>query len=138
MKTNPFSLSLRRAAFGLALLSSLVLTSGCFLVAVGAAAGAGAGAVAYVKGDLTATLAHHVDHVTNATERALDQMQLVKVNESHDQFSASITARTSDDKKVEIKLTQNSDETTKIDIRVGTFGDESLSRAILEKIKGDL
>ena len=58
-------------------------------------------------------------------------MQLVKVNESRDQFSASLTARTSDDKKIDIKLTQNSDETTKIDIRVGTFGDESLSRAIL-------
>jgi hypothetical protein len=135
MKTHPFSLGWRRAALGLALAGSLALTSGCLLVAVGAA---GAGAVAYVKGDLTATVAHPVDPVTRATERAIDQLQLVKVNESHDQFSAALTARTSDDKKVEIKITQNSDDTTKINIRVGTFGDESLSRAILEKIKGNL
>jgi len=138
MKPNSLTRLLRRSALGAALAGSLALTSGCFLVAVGAAAGAGAGAVAYEKGDLTATLAHHVDHVTTATDSALQQMQLVKVNESRDDVSAALTARTSDDKKIEIKITRNSDDTTKIDIRVGTFGDEALSRAILDKIKSNL
>src|SRR6185437_1241115 len=106
MKPNQLSRLLLIA--GLA--GTVGLTSGCVLAAVGVAAAAGAGAVVYAKGDLTATLAHHVDHVTDATERALSQMQLVKVNESRDEVSASITARTSDDKKVEIKITRESDD----------------------------
>lgn len=43
--------------------------------------------------------------------------------------------RNSADKKMLIKLKKVSDGATEIRIRVGTFGDESMSRLILDKIK---
>ncbi len=109
--------------------------AGCLIVAAGAAS---AGAVAYVRGELSATLASPLEKVDPASNQAIQQLQLVKVNEKKDAFTAIITARTADDKKVEINLTQVTAGTTKVQIRIGTFGDEAKSLAILDKIKGNL
>jgi Protein of unknown function (DUF3568) len=114
--------------------TSLVQT-GCVVVAAGAA---GAGAVAYVRGELQSTLTGSFEAVEKAANRSIEQLQLVKINEKKDAFVAIITARTADDKKVEIKATKLAAETTKVEIRVGVFGDEAKSLAILEKIKANL
>jgi len=114
--------------------ASAALQSGCIVVAAGAA---GAGAVAYIRGELQATLAQSLEATEQAANKALSQLQLVKINENKDAFVAIITARTADDKKVEIKLTKASAETTKVQIRVGLFGDETRSLAILDKIKAN-
>jgi hypothetical protein len=113
----------------------LVLTSGCFLVAVGAAGAAGAGTVAYVRGELDVTLGKTYEQVVNASNRALVQLEFARVSERKDAFSALLTARTAEDKKIEVKLTKEGDSLTKVTIRVGVFGDETMSRAILEKIE---
>jgi hypothetical protein len=42
------------------------------------------------------------------------------------------------DTKIEIKLSKQADNTTKVEIRVATFGDEPMSRAILDCIKANL
>lgn len=112
------------------------LGSGCFLVAVGAAAGAGA--VAYVDGRLTTSLPHGYDDVVQGTDRAIVQLQFLKVGESRDALKALFEARTADDKKVSIEVTRVSDNLTKIEIRVGIFGDKSVSLAILDRIKGNI
>lgn len=120
----------------IALLATMsALQTGCLVVAAGAA---GAGAVAYVRGELQSTLSHSFEATERAANAALEQLQLIKINEKKDAFVAIITARTADDKKVEIKLTQLSAQTTKTEIRVGVFGDEARSLSILEKIKANL
>jgi len=138
MKTIPLPNLVWRTLAGAAAAVILTLCSGCFLAAVGVAAGAGAGTVAYIKGELTATLPHHVGRVTDATEQAIAQMQFAKISEKRDALSANIIVRTAEDKKVEINLTRQADDTTKVDIRVGLMGDEALSRAVLEHIKSNL
>ena len=127
---------LRLRALPLALAAALlVLTSGCVVVIAGAA---GAGTVAYIRGGLSATLNERYDRVIGASNEAVDKLELAKIGEAKDAFSTVITARTAEDKKVTIKLTKEGDKTTKVQIRIGIFGDEEKSRAILEKINAGL
>lgn len=124
-------------AAGLA--SLVVVQTGCVVVAVGAAGVAGAGAVAYVRGDLQASLPNGYESVVRASSKAIDQLQFKKVEDNHDVLKAVLVARTGgDDKKVVITVTRESDENTKVVIRVGFFGDQALSMTILEKIKANL
>lgn len=134
MKTN----SVRKY---LAVLSAAVLiglatvTSGCIAVAAGAGAGA---AVAYVRGQLEATLGSSFDNTANATNRAIQQLGMAKVSEKKDALVDVFTVRNAADKKIEIRLDNMARDLTKVRIRVGVFGDEPLSIAILEKIKSNL
>jgi hypothetical protein len=116
----------------------LVLGSGCFLVAVGAAGAAGAGTVAYIKGELDATLPSDLRSVDSATQRAIGQLSFAFVSDAADALNSDIVARTASDEKIEIKLLKQADNTTKVEIRVATFGDEPVSRVILDHIKANL
>ncbi len=133
MKTSLIS---RSAALGVLLLglSALTLTSGCVAVA----ASAGAGAVAYVRGDLETTLEANVDRTVRAASRAVQQLEFVKVSETKDALLGIIIARNAADKKIRIRIDRTTDNLTHVSIRVGVFGDESISLAILDKLKGNL
>lgn len=131
MKRSPLFLALILSAIA----ATSLVQSGCVAVV---AAGAGAGAVAYVRGELQGTVSGSLEAAERATALALAQLQLVKISEKRDAFVSIVTARTAEDKKVEIKLTKLANETTKVQIRVGVFGDETKSLAILDKIKADL
>ncbi len=119
--------------------TALTLTSlplaGC--LAVAAAAGAGAG-VAYVQGDLEATLEGSVERVAKATERALDDLKINVISGGASKLDAHYKARTAEDKSVNIRITTETEKTSKISIRIGTFGDEAMSRRILDEIKEEL
>lgn len=118
--------------------ASLALCNGCALLVVGGAAAAGAGAVAYTEGQLKDTEAASLDAVHTATLTALRDMQYAVVSDAKDVNNAKIIARTATDTKIEIQLAKQSPSITEIRIRVGTFGDEQLSRQILAKIKAHL
>ena len=100
-----------------------------------AAGAAGAGTVAYVRGELNATVGSDYERVIDASNRALDQVQFVRTSEKRDAFSAVIIARTAEDKKVEIRLTKEGDRLTKVQIRIGVFVNEERSRVILKRIQ---
>ena len=121
--------------FVMLLAAVLALGSGCALFVVGAAAGAGAGTYAYMNGELKETEGVSYDAVYSATLAALGDMQYAVESKPKDAAKATITARTSTDKKVVVTLIKQSATVTEIHIRVGTFGDENLSRQILDKIK---
>jgi len=120
------------------LLALSMVTSGCFLVAVGAAGAAGAGTVAYIRGELDASLGNRYDTVVGATDNAVGQLQFAKIRESKDAFSSEIVARTAEDKKIDIVIAKEADNLTKVKIRVGVFGDEEKSRAILDRVRANL
>lgn len=131
------SLLLARLATGLALsflLSLLPVLTGCVLVA----AGAGAGTVAYVRGELNTNVGHDYGKVVDATRRALKDLEFARVSENKDALKAVFVSRTALDKKVEVTVTRQGDKSTQVQIRVGLFGDEQLSVAILDKIKSVL
>ncbi len=131
------STSLTRALPALIIaLASLTLCPGCVLLLVGA--GAGAGTVAYVRGELSDNVDYGIEAATRAAAKAVEQLHLVKVSERTDALLGVIVARTGDDKKVEIRLERVGDSVTRIRIRVGTFGEQPLSQALLDKIHSDL
>lgn len=112
---------------------ALLLLPGCVVDATDA--GKGAAAVAYVRGDLQTTLGKGQEAATAATRLAIKELEFAKISESAGADATVIVARTAVDKKVEITLTDAGKNLTGIKIRVGVFGDEQLSLAILEKIK---
>ena len=120
------------AALGLA--ATVGLSAGCLLLA----AGAGAGTVAYVRGELTASLGSELGAVAKATGRAVEQLKFAKISEREDALSAKFTTRTAQDKKIDIELTKVGEKLTKVQIRVGVFGDETVAMSVLEKIKANL
>ena len=116
-------------------IGATVLLGGCMLAAVGAGA---AGTVAYVKGDLEAVEAKKLDTVYDATKKALEQLELSVSVDTKDKISATIIARDSSDKKITVKLSAATEDSTNISIRFGAFGNETKSGMVLDKIKENL
>ncbi len=114
---------------------TVALQTGCVVVAAGAA---GAGVVAYVRGELETTLESKLDAVHKGTSRAISQLEFSKISDQKDALSAEFVVRTTRDKKIDIVLTKVGDNLTKVQIRVGIFGDEEMSRTLLEQIKASL
>ena len=112
--------------------------AGCVAVAVGAGAGAAVAAVAYVRGDLDATLNASFDKSIAAANKTIEQLQFVKVSQNKDALQAILVARNAADKKIEFRVEKGGDGVTNLKIRVGVFGDEALSLAILDKVKANL
>ena len=119
----------------LAAMALLPLLSGCVALVAGAAS---AGTVAWVEGRLDAPLDANFDQAEKAANRAVSQLQFVKISENKDALNAILTVRTAEDKKVEIKVVRIGDTTSQVQIRVGLFGDKGQSLAILDKIKANL
>jgi len=126
---------LLRALAALVLAAALALHSGCLAVAAGAA---GAGTVAYVRGELAATLDQNIDRTERAANRAIADLKFAKISETQDALVAVIVARTAEDKKIEIRVSSLSAAQAKVQIRVGVFGDEALAQRILENIRANL
>jgi hypothetical protein len=119
----------------LAVVALLPLLSGCVAVLAGAA---GAGTVAWVQGRLDAALDANYEKAEKAVNLAITQMEFAKVSEKKDVLNAIFIARTAEDKKIEIKVSRVGDVTSRVQIRVGVFGNEAQSLAILDKIKANL
>ncbi|MBL7153277.1 MAG: DUF3568 family protein [Phycisphaerae bacterium] len=115
--------------------AAAVMVSGCVLAAVGAGA---AGTVAYVKGDLEVIEAKKLEVVHEATVKALKDLELSIIQDTKDKMAATVVARDSQDKKVTVKLTAVTDESTEISVRFGTFGNEAKSTMVYNKIKENL
>jgi hypothetical protein len=115
-----------------------ILTGCLAAAAVGGAAAAGAGTVAYIKGELRATEEASLNRTWSATVAAADDLRFLVTNKIKDDVSAELDAKTADNKTVKIQLKRVSKNLTDISIRIGTFGDESLSRYILSKIEARL
>jgi len=117
----------------LALAPALFFMSGCAAVVVAGAAGAGA--VAYVRGELAANLDRPLDKSVKAVRKAMKKLKFGVIKETSDTVSGEFTARTSQDKKILIKLKKITDNCTEVTIRVDTFGDQELSQQIWDEIK---
>jgi hypothetical protein len=113
----------------------LVLGTGCPVVLVG---GAGAGTWAYVKGEIKGTEEASLDKTWTATLAAMKDLEYPVTYKAKDALAAEMKAVNSSGTSIDINLKKLSDSATEIRIRVGIFGDEPLSRTILNKINGQL
>jgi hypothetical protein len=129
-----------RTIIALMLLAAMALAStGCLLVAAGAAGGAAVG-YAYYKGKITDTFAAGLDDTRAATHTALAELGMPIVKEDRTPKSATIDTRTADDDHVRIKLEPIKSsipaegEITRVSVRVATFGDRPVSDRVLYQI----
>lgn len=117
-----------------ALIGITIIGQGCVAAAIGIGAAGAAGTIAYIKGDLEAVEADDLDVVYEAALKASKELELRVFYKTKDALSATIYARDAEDKKVSITLKRTTEQTTKLSIRIGTFGDETKSRLIYQKI----
>jgi len=114
------------------LLSVLLAASGCVAIVAG---GAGAGTMAYLRGELQGSVAADINRTQRAVEQVVAAKGLNKISAESDDLSGEVIARTSDDRRVRITLKRGGERITEVRIRVGTFGDETLSRDLFEAIR---
>ena len=125
-----------RLLFLSSLILSFLMNIGCpAAVLVGGGAAAGGGSFAYIKGELKSTEEVSLNRAWKATQMAMDDLEFNITGKEKDAFDAELSARGVGDKKIKVALKKISGTRTEIRIRVGTFGDKSLSQQILEKIK---
>ncbi len=128
-------MSVSRLLVALLLGVSATGLTGCVAVVAAGAAGTG---VAWYSGRLEANLDQNIEAVFVASQKALTQLEFANISNKKSSVDAQLVSRTALDKKVEITLQKVTDRSTKVMIRVGVFGDETLSMSILDKIKAAL
>ncbi len=117
----------------------IVAAPGCAALVIGAAgAAAGVGTIVYVKGELDTVVEASLDEAWEATEKAIADLEFTTTETSKDAIAAEHTSRTAQDRKIHIRLNRYSETATRVRIRVDVFGNEELSRTILDKIKAHL
>jgi hypothetical protein len=115
-------------------IASVLTLTGCWAVA----GGAGAGTVAYIDGSVGAPVDATLSKTQKAALKAMDDLKYTVISQNEDAQYAEIIARNAKDEKIKVAMEFVSDASTKIEIRVGVFGDQELSLQILEKIKKHL
>jgi hypothetical protein len=119
----------------LVLLAALSIgAAGCIVAAIGAA---GAGTVVYVRGEIESYYDTDVQNLYDATVKAMADLKLYVIEQSHDSLSAKVIARNSGDQKVTVTIDGSNREAVKVTIRVGFWGDETASRAVLDRINAN-
>lgn len=128
-------MKLKRLLMAAVVLPVAFAANGCALFLIGAGAAIGAGTVAYVGGELKAADEVRMDRAWSASLDAMEQLEFKVTKSQKDALAGEIIARRADDTRIIIRLKKQTDQVTEIRIRVGTWGDETLSRLIYEKIK---
>ena len=124
---------LKRIGSGLLLMVLASLLTGCGVLFVGAAASSVAGAL-YYKGELKADVEASPQAVITATEKAFRDLIWAKETASASEFDGLATARTATGKEVKVTVVAKEPQVSTIGIRIGTFGDENLSRLLYDRI----
>lgn len=95
-------------------------------------------AVAWVRDALQTNLEAPLPKAVAAATEALRELQFVAVAAKSDAFSGEVTGKTAKDEQVTVRLTALNERQTRIDIRVGAFGDKVVSQRILDETKKGL
>ena len=111
----------------------VVNSAGCFWLLVGAAAGAGG--IIWVKGKLQQELNVSLDEAHAASLKALKKLELPVIIDRKDKLTAKIESEFADGARVWIDIDSLSAKSSRIEVRVGTIGDEKRSREVLEEIQ---
>ena len=91
-------------------------------------------AVAWVRDALQTSVDAPLDRTVKATTKALKNLQFAEVATKADALSGVVTAKTARDEKIEITISSVTPVQTRLDIRVGAFGDKPVSQRILSEI----
>ncbi|MCE9592175.1 MAG: DUF3568 domain-containing protein [Planctomycetes bacterium] len=78
------------------------------------------------------------DKVTNAAQKAVEQMKLTDVASTGTKIDGRVTARNAQNDLVQIDIAQAGENVSKVSVRVGTTGDDAVSERIVAKTKDNL
>lgn len=138
MKEKNKSRKLFRNLLVLGLGIQMILTSGCALLLVGAAAGAAVAGTAWYMGSLTGTEKATPKQVETATIEAFKQLNIKKTMVQSGTMKSVIEGENPEGRGVSVTAQLEQDGSTKISIRVGTFGDKDASTTLYGKIRENL
>ena len=124
---------MRKAMVGVVLIVVAMVVTGCAALFVGAAGGAGAGAL-YVQGELKADVEATPQEIITATEKAFRDLIWKKETTAASATDGLATARTATGKEVKVTVVTKTEAVSTVGIRIGTFGDENLSRLLYDRI----
>ena len=119
------------------LLGMSVLTSAC-ATAVIVGAVAGAGTFVWAQGKLSFETDHTIPQCHSATTSALKELQIVIKESRLDSLIAKVTGRTAVNEPVVVDIEPITARKTKVEIRVGTWGNKTQSSIIMESIQRHL
>jgi hypothetical protein len=111
---------------------------GCLLVAAGAAGGAAAGGILFYQGELKTSEHATPPEIVAAAKTALENMYIAVVSSTSDELSGEVIGRTSTDERIRIVVQYQAEGISEVGIRVGTWGNEEVSRRILNEIEKGL
>lgn len=123
----------RRTLMVIALLVTVVSSSGCFYLFAGAAGGAGT--AAWLSGKLSETVNTSFDRTLQAAKSALKSFAFEIEKETQKYEVAQLIAKHKDGRQIWVDVHRISDSSSKIEIRVGALGDKTASDEILKRIK---
>ncbi len=89
-------------------------------------------------GTYSTNVAASPDKVTTAAAKAAEDLKLSDINSSGTKVDGKVTARTAQGDQVAIDIEQAGDNVSKVSIRVGTTGDEAVSKQLVDRIKSHL
>jgi hypothetical protein len=110
-------------------LSVLLLLNGCATDQPGAT---------NTLGDYTTNVAAAPDKVTTAAGKACDDLKFQNINASGTKVDGKVTAKTAQGDDVIITIAQAGDSVSKVTVRVGSAGDQAVSKQIVDRINNHL
>jgi hypothetical protein len=91
-----------------------------------------------IRGELNTILEYPFPDVARAAGQAITDLQFVKTSEKKDALVAILQAQTAADKHVKVIVTKVTERTTRLQVQVGAFGDETVSQSILARVRAAL
>ena len=98
----------------------------------------GSGTYSWQQRELRGNFAGSLLDVAAAAERAFEDLRLIAVDQTVDGLKGRVTATTADGTSVRIKLKAMDFQTTKFNIKIGTFGDKAMSQQVARYIAREL
>ena len=123
-----------RQTFLLLSLSFTVLTSsGCFALLLGGAAGAAG--VVYIQGVLEKNFDSSLKDAHEATLKALKSEGIFIKTDELNVANSEVKGEFADGEKIQVNIEALTEKSSKVKVRVGVFGDEAKSNAIMSAIE---
>jgi hypothetical protein len=119
------------------LLGMSVLASAC-ATAIVAGLAAGAGTYVWAHGKLSFETDHTIRQCHSATVSALNELQVDIKESTVDSVIAKVAGRTAVDEPVVVDIEPITPHKTRVDIRVGTWGNKTQSSIIMDNIQRHL
>ncbi len=78
------------------------------------------------------------DRVVDAAKSAMEELDLQMITSTSSKLDGQIEAKTAQGKSVSVTVNREAEGVSKVSIKVGVLGDETISHAILEKTRARL